>query len=285
MIRKYFTLITIVILTLTLVACNTAPSQATSTAAAVEATALPAASTDAPAAAATASDTATTEATEAPAAASVQVPAGSDLTAEEVADLLHMREEEKLARDVYLALYDKWQQPVFQNIAGSEQTHMDAIATLLATYGIDDPVAQTGDQRGVFTDANLQALYAQLVEQGSASLVNALTVGATIEDLDIKDLNEAIARSSHTDIISTYENLKMGSENHMRAFVRNLNAQGADYTPQFISMDEYQQILAGSMGRGQSQGQGQSTGGYGNGQGNGQGSGQGGRWNQPTPTP
>ena len=284
MTRKSLTLMGFVLLALTLAACSTAPSQAAITSSVADATALPSTNMDASATTITASDTAVQETAETPEeATAIPVPAGSGLTTEEVADLLHMREEEKLARDVYLALYDKWQEPIFQNIAGSEQTHMDAIAILLTTYGIEDPVAQTGDQQGVFVNADLQALYTQLVEQGSASLIDALTVGATIEDLDIKDLNEAIARSSHTDIISTYENLKMGSENHMRAFVRNLNAQGADYTPQFISLDEYQQILAGSMGQGQ--GQGQGTEGHGNGQGNGQGNGPGGRWNQPTPTP
>ncbi len=264
MIRKSLTLIALAIFAFTLAACTTAtPTEAATQALSIADTAV----APAPTAAAAAADAAEQTAATADAIA-VQVPEGSDLTAEEVADLLHMREEEKLARDVYLALYDAWQTPVFQNIAKSEQMHMDAIAALLSAYGIEDPVAQTADQRGVFVNPDLQNLYAQLVEQGSASLVDALTVGATIEDLDIKDLNDAIARTTHTDIAATYENLKMGSENHMRAFVSNLKAQGADYTPQFISMDEYQQILAGSPGRGQGTGAG-----HGAGQGQGQGMG------------
>ncbi len=178
----------------------------------------------------------------------------ADLSDEEIADLLHMREEEKLARDVYLTLYDKWGAQVFSNIARSEQMHMDRIGTLLNAYGIDDPVAQTGDQRGVFTDPNLQDLYNQLVEKGSSSLVDALTVGATIEDLDIKDLDEAIARTTHDDIKSAYESLRLGSEHHMQAFVSNLQANGADYTPQYISADEYQSILASTPGQGQGAG-------------------------------
>jgi len=176
--------------------------------------------------------------------------AASGLSPEEVTDLLHMREEEKLARDVYLTLYDKWGAQVFQNIAKAEQTHTDAVAALLRTYGIEDPVAKTSDARGVFTDPALQSLYNQLVSQGSGSLVDALKVGATIEDLDIKDLNEAIARTTHSDIRQVYENLKMGSENHMRAFVRNLRAEGADYKPKYISESEFQQILESAPGQG-----------------------------------
>ncbi len=247
MLRKWMPWIGVLVLALSVAAC--APTQATTTAAA-PAAASPLATT-APAEAPTEAAPATVPAVDATAAAA------SGLTTEEVADLLHMREEEKLARDVYLTLYDKWGAQVFQNIAGAEQTHMDAVKTLLTTYGIADPVAQTQDQRGVFTDPKLQALYDQLVSKGSASLVDALTVGATIEDLDIKDLNDAMARTDKTDIRSVYENLKMGSESHMRAFVSNLRAQGADYTPQYITEEEFQQILQGSSGRGQGQGNGQ----------------------------
>ncbi len=190
-------------------------------------------------------------------------PEDTNLSPEEVADLLKMREEEKLARDVYLTLYEQWGSQVFSNIARSEQMHMDAMGVLLDRYGLDDPVAQTNDARGVFNDPQIQDLYNQLVEQGSASLEAALTVGATIEDLDIKDLNEAIARTTHADIQTVYERLRTGSYHHMQAFVSNLRAQGADYTPQFISAEEFQRILSetpamgGEHGRGQGHGPGQ----------------------------
>jgi hypothetical protein len=174
--------------------------------------------------------------------------AGSNLTAEEKEDLLHMREEEKLARDVYLTLYDKWGQNVFKNIASAEQTHMDAIGTLLEKYGLQDPVAQTRDQVGVFVKPEIQKLYNDLVAQGSKSLESALTVGATIEDLDIKDLNDALARTNKADIKEVYENLKHGSENHMRAFVSNLSRQGSSYTPQYITPEEYNDIINGATG-------------------------------------
>ncbi len=61
------------------------------------------------------------------------------LTAAEEEGLLFMREEEKLARDVYLVLFDKWGLRVFENIAESEQRHMDAVLYLLGKYGLDDP--------------------------------------------------------------------------------------------------------------------------------------------------
>ncbi len=217
-------------------------------------------------------------------AENIPTPSDTNLTDAEKADLLHMREEEKLARDVYLTLYDKWSAQVFSNIARSEQMHMDAVGTLLQRYGLDDPVAQTNDARGVFNDPKLQDLYNQLVEKGSASLVDALTVGATIEDLDIKDLNEAIARTTHADIQTVYERLREGSYHHMKAFVSNLRANGADYSPQFISAEEFQHILESTPGHGGEHGEGR---GQGHGQGKGHSQGGCGNATNPhiTPTP
>lgn len=57
----------------------------------------------------------------------------------EIADLTLMREEEKLARDVYWALGDIWTFRIFANISQSEQVHMDAMLALLEKYELQDP--------------------------------------------------------------------------------------------------------------------------------------------------
>ena len=134
--------------------------------------------------------------------------------------LTYMREEEKLARDVYLFLYDKWHSRIFKNISGSEQTHMDAIKTLLDRYGVPDPAA--GKELGEFTNSDLQALYEKLVGDGGNSLVDALEVGVSIEETDIEDLNAGISSATHKDIKTVYSNLLGGSENHLSAFKSNL---------------------------------------------------------------
>ncbi|MCF7933765.1 MAG: DUF2202 domain-containing protein [Spirochaetia bacterium] len=163
------------------------------------------------------------------------------LSAAEVEGLLLMREEEKLARDVYDALADIWNLRAFSNIAGSEQTHMDAVGRVLATYGIPDPV--TDDTPGVFTDAHLQSLYDELVEQGSISAAEAYSVGAMIEDLDIKDLQELMDETENELILMTYASLLRGSENHMRSFTRGLSRYGITYSAQFITDEELSAIL------------------------------------------
>jgi hypothetical protein len=168
------------------------------------------------------------------------------LTAEEIEGLRWMREEEKLAHDVYVALGETWGLRAFENIAAAETTHGEAIKTLLDRHGIADPAA--GQPAGAFTDPELQALYGDLVARGRTSLVDALTVGALIEEMDISDLRE---RASDTqDIALVYEDLERGSENHLRAFVRNLERRGGTYTPTHISVDEFESIPRSSNGQG-----------------------------------
>jgi hypothetical protein len=151
------------------------------------------------------------------------------LTAEEEHWLTYLREEEKLARDVYVYLYDKYHSPVFYNIYKSEQKHMDAIKTLLDRYGLNDPAA--GNDPGVFDNPDLQALYDVLIGQGCVSLVEALKVGVIIEESDIDDLTEGIASTKRKDIMTVYNNLLQGSLNHLDAFCSNLTRFGVTCEP------------------------------------------------------
>jgi hypothetical protein len=156
-------------------------------------------------------------------------------------DLLFMREEEKLARDVYLSLYEKWGLRIFRQIAKAEKTHMAATLQLIEKYGLEDPVG--ANALGVFTNTDLQALYEELSTAGNASLVSALLVGATIEDVDIYDLQRAYAKTNNQDLQVLYQNLMKGSRNHLRAFTDVLERYGESYEPAFLSPDEVQAIL------------------------------------------
>lgn len=163
------------------------------------------------------------------------------LTEEEISTLQFMREEEKLARDVYLELYDIWGLQIFNNIARAEQTHTDAVKTLIDRYGITDNFSS---EYGVFINPDLQALYDQLVAQGSRSIGDAIKVGAAIEEIDIIDLEKSLAETDKADIIRVYQNLLKGSYNHLRAFVSTLARQtGEVYTPQYMSTEAYNEIV------------------------------------------
>lgn len=175
-----------------------------------------------------------------------------ELTAEEAAGLLFMREEEKLARDVYLALYEMWNVRIFDNIASSESKHMDAVKVLLDNYGLEDPAMGAP---GVFTNADLQALYDELVETGAQSLEDALMVGAAIEEIDILDLEAHMAETDREDLLRVYDNLLRGSYNHLRSFVGNLEQRvQTAYVPQYLDQDAYETILDEDQGRGNGRG-------------------------------
>ena len=172
-----------------------------------------------------------------------------------------MREEEKLARDVYNTLSATWGIQTFSNIASSEQMHMDEIKVLLDRYALTDPALAPGQ----FTNPDLQALYTQLVAQGSLSIGDALKVGAAIEEIDIRDLQTRMAQTDNADIQQVYTNLMNGSYNHLKAFTGVLLTQtGETYQPQYLSAEQYQTIITSTNGNGNQGG----NGGQGNGNGN-----------------
>lgn len=201
------------------------------------------------------------------------------ITKNESSGLTYMREEEKLARDVYDSMYAKWEVNPFGNIRQSERVHMDRMKTLMTRYEVKDPVEATGDKPGVFKTAVLQKVYNELVKSGTNSLTDALKAGAKIEELDIADLDERMAQTKKEDILTAYQYLRMGSENHLRAFVRRLKSQGVEYKPEFLKKEIFDAIINGENqeagcgngpGKGNGMGQGKGNGpGKGNGAGNG----------------
>ncbi len=168
------------------------------------------------------------------------------LSDDEASGLLYMVEEEKLARDVYLTLYNETGLVVFERISESEGRHMDAVLGLIEKYNLTAP--DTLNEVGVFENPKLQSLYDQLIEQGSQGTVDALKVGALIEETDIKDLEDWMAKTDNEDIKAVYSNLMAGSENHLRAFVKNLEAQGVSYTAQVLPQEQVDEILGSENG-------------------------------------
>lgn len=161
-------------------------------------------------------------------------------TAAEAASLTSLREEEKLAHDVYVAL--DAQSPAFANIAASEQSHTDAVRALLDRYGLADPAA--GRAVGSFTDAGFQRLYGQLVSAGQMSREGALQVGAEIEELDLADIARMQSTATHSDVLNTLSNLARGSRNHLRAFWSQLAAAGGTYTPRHLDEATFRAIVS-----------------------------------------
>jgi hypothetical protein len=177
------------------------------------------------------------------------------LTDEEAEGLIFMREEEKLARDVYYRLADIWGMNIFSNIASSEEMHMDAVLNQLDREGLEDPVGEA--PIGTFTNPELQELYDDLLERGGQSLSEALLVGGAIEEIDIIDLQEFISETDNPAITAVYQNLLKGSINHLRAFSRTyLNQTGMEYVPQFLSQAEFDDLMNSESVQGSGGGEG-----------------------------
>ncbi|RLA45176.1 MAG: ferritin [Gammaproteobacteria bacterium] len=147
---------------------------------------------------------------------SITTGSTTTLSQQEVNDLTYMREEEKLARDVYRTLYSKWSLQIFNNISNAEQEHMDSLRSMIVKFGIDDPVKD--DSTGSFNNSELAALYQMLITKGMESEEEAIGVGKEIEILDISDLEKAISVSSNEELIQVYERLMSGSYSHLDAF-------------------------------------------------------------------
>lgn len=178
---------------------------------------------------------------------SSQIP--TTLSAMEIQDLLHMYEEEKLAHDVYLALGNTWNIPQFTNITSSESTHYSRMDSLLRE--VYSPDALTPNLKaGEFTSPAMKELYETLLTRGKKSLEEALRVGCEIEELDIADLENALLRTEHPSIKSTYTALNEGSKNHLRAFSEQLQRRGLTYIPKHISPSTYEEILSQAKKRG-----------------------------------
>ena len=140
------------------------------------------------------------------------------LTEEQKAGLVFMANEEKMAQDVYAAFAELYDMPIFSNIAESEAMHQQAVGVVLERYGVEDTAI--GLPAGEFSNEAIATLHNSLVEQGSASLEEALAAGVLIEKADIADLEVRMEGLEETapDVYEMYSHLLAASQNHLAAF-------------------------------------------------------------------
>lgn len=177
----------------------------------------------------------------------------SDLSEADKEKLIYGQQEERLARDVYLALAEQYDTNVFSNIARAENRHIESIGSLLDRYDIPQTEGY----------GELEDLYRDLIDKGSISLENALEVGLMIEMLDIEDLDKSLATTTNEAIKTVYTNLRKGSVNHLNAFVRNMQQNGFDTDldwEKFTTQENIENRGRGTSRMGNSQGQGRGQG-------------------------
>jgi hypothetical protein len=171
-----------------------------------------------------------------------QIKNHEELSQPEINSLKWMREEEMLAHDIYTVFSEKYALPLFRNISNSELRHTTAVAELLDKYDLEDPA--TDHRRGIFQHPGIQSLYNRLVAKGNQSFEEAILVGLEIEDMDIADLENAIAGDvDNEDIIFVYTNLIRGSSNHLKAFWFHAERNSIPWEPSHISKERFHEIL------------------------------------------
>lgn len=162
-----------------------------------------------------------------------------NLTKEETDGLLYMVDEEKLAGDVFDALYRRWDLLTFRHIEREERTHEESLRTLLSRYGLDLPNRGLGE----FDNSSTQKLYVRLVQKGNSTIMDALEAGSMIEELDISDLEKYMAQTEKVDLRGTYKTLLNGSENHLRIYVSTLQKHGSGHSPIYLNQTRYAEIM------------------------------------------
>jgi hypothetical protein len=161
-------------------------------------------------------------------------------SAREAEGMRFIWEEEKVARDLYVALYNETHLSIFTNLAGSEQNHMDQAKALLDKYGLETPV---NDEPGLFANRTLKGLYDDLLAQGRQSPQDALAAAAAFEEISIRDLEGEISATDAEDIRIVYEGLLAGSRKHLRSYVRALQDMGVQYSPQYLGQEEFEETI------------------------------------------
>lgn len=160
--------------------------------------------------------------------------------------LIYNMQEEKVADNFYAAMQSLYALNVFENISKSETMHMKHVKTLLDKFGIDNPVSGKYEAAGSFMDAGLERMYNDMISIGNISVTDALKESAKFEEMDIRDLKAFVESTENTSIESTLNKLINASGNHLRAFVRNLKTRGIEYSPQYLSQEEFSGIISSS---------------------------------------
>ena len=168
----------------------------------------------------------------------------SQLTDAEVNGILSLREEEKVAYDVYTVMFEKYESKVFKNIAENEKEHMNKIKELIDQFNLTDPIAGTIDQKGVFSNKKMQTMYDEMILGGNYGLLDALRAAARFEETDIVDLRKYLSSASDQSVINVYLNLESGSQDHLRSLVKYIEDEGISYKPSYLSKEDFDKIMS-----------------------------------------
>lgn len=161
----------------------------------------------------------------------------SELNDTEITAIIHMKEVEKMARDVYETLSQIIDSKTFENTLDSKNLHMDIFTQLIDRYSLIDPNINNSEI-GLYNDLSLEKMYDDFITKGQESEKDAFEVGIMIEDMLISDLITYKENTDKEDLKQTYSILLEQSKHHMSSFVKDLEKLGYEYSPEYISKTE-----------------------------------------------
>ncbi len=166
-------------------------------------------------------------------------------TTVEQQNLVFMREEEKLAWDLYREMHQIWGLSVFKSVSGEEKEHMKKMLGLLQMYNIPDPVQ--GDVPGRYVNVYISDIYQSLSQQGRRSVQDALKVCALQEEINILDLIRVSQSATQPKVLEVYAELQRNSISHLRSFAHSLEILGIRYQGVKIPQNTIDSIVQGPM--------------------------------------
>ncbi len=166
------------------------------------------------------------------------VGCGPQITETEAGDLQLLREEEKLARDLFRDWSDRSE--LFGAVAHSKQLHFEIVGALLQRHQVTD---RTLGGEGLYVFPQLQTLHQELLARGGSTELEALAAGAELHERDLVGLEEAAGRSQLEDVRASLAEIQRGARNHLRGCVEELALQGVDYAPRLLSPEAFAAII------------------------------------------
>ncbi|NTV17903.1 MAG: DUF2202 domain-containing protein [Bacteroidales bacterium] len=164
----------------------------------------------------------------------------ADLTADEIEFIYAVREDEKVARDLYFSFFGTFGLKPFENIGKAEDNHIKATEKLFDYYEIDYPALS---ENGKFENAIRQKLFDSLLLKGTPEL-EAFKVMAMLEESNIVEYGEVLKTIANPNIKIVIENLARASANHFKAAIRQITALGGTYTPALMTQEQYKAVIA-----------------------------------------
>lgn len=164
----------------------------------------------------------------------------SGISTDEQKALVQIFEQEKLARDVYSQIGEKFGIKILKNAAIGKQKQMSLILDFMT---LNQVAVAFDDAQGVFKSPELRENYSAFLTEGLGSLNNAFRVGAKMEDYNIYHIDKILATQTTGKLVLLLSKLSCSAGNELKTQVNMLVGNGEMFMPDYISVKLYRSIM------------------------------------------